>query len=258
MSAIASLHAFGRRIPALAARLRQPLLARVPAAASARCSSSGGGGSSSNPLFDLPASATKAAPKAAPAATEAVVTDVNPRTREAIAHYRNLPVSPKKLRVVARLAFPGGKGLFWREAMAQLEFCRKNMAVMVKNAISSAAGNAEHRGLDRDRLVVKHVTVGKGSYFKKPDPKNKGRFGIRKMYFSHLRVTLKEVSLAEVQRTKDYARWQRTAELLAQPWEERVKQLPRYRRPPGYDPTGEGLPPADEQGDAGATGAAPA
>ena len=32
--------------------------------------------------------------------------------------------------------------------------------------------------------------MGKGSYFKKPDYKSKGRMGIRKMYFSHLRVTL--------------------------------------------------------------------
>ena len=34
------------------------------------------------------------------------------------------------------------------------------------------------------------MTVGKGSYFKKPDYKSKGRMGIRKMYCSHLRVTL--------------------------------------------------------------------
>lgn len=70
--------------------------------------------------------------------------------RRAIAHYRNLPVSPKKLRVVANLT----PKLFWREAMMQLEFCRKNMAVMVKNCIESAAGNAEHQGLAKDRLVV--------------------------------------------------------------------------------------------------------
>jgi hypothetical protein len=70
--------------------------------------------------------------------------------RRAIAHYRNLPVSPKKLRVVANLT----PKLFWREAMMQLEFCRKNMAVMVKNCIESAAGNAEHQGLAKDRLIV--------------------------------------------------------------------------------------------------------
>ena len=70
--------------------------------------------------------------------------------RTAQAFYRNLPVSPKKLRVVANLT----PKLYWREAMMQLEFCRKQMAVMVKNAIESAAGNAEAQGLSKERLVV--------------------------------------------------------------------------------------------------------
>jgi large subunit ribosomal protein L22 len=290
MCAFASLSALGRRLPALA-RLRPPAAALRPLAAPAAARlrplaavgarSSSGGASSSSPLFDLPADA---ALKVAPAAVDAAAAaNGGPRSREAVAFYRNLPVSPKKLRVVARMA----PGLYWREAMAQLEFCRKNMAVMVKNAISSAAGNAEHKGLNRDRLVVsaraprrpacppapllrlasptcaasaraETVTVGKGSYFSKPDPKNKGRFGIRKVYFSHLRVTLKEVSVAQVQRTKDYVRWHKAAELLAEPWEERVKRLPRYRRPVGYDPTGEGQPPPtpgeEEEGGVGAAG----
>ena len=66
--------------------------------------------------------------------------------RTAQAFYRNLPVSPKKLRVVANLT----PKLYWREAMMQLEFCRKQMAVMVKNAIESAAGNAEAQGLSAE------------------------------------------------------------------------------------------------------------
>eukprot|EP00967_Tisochrysis_lutea_P090536 scaffold129604_cov39-Tisochrysis_lutea.AAC.2 len=70
--------------------------------------------------------------------------------RRAVAHYRNLPVSPKKLRVVANLT----PKLYWREAMMQLEFCRKNMAVMVKNCIESAVGNAEYQGMAKDRLIV--------------------------------------------------------------------------------------------------------
>ena len=49
--------------------------------------------------------------------------------------WHKLPVSHNKLRLVAKLA----RGLYWREAMLQLEFCRKNMAVMVKNCISDSA-----------------------------------------------------------------------------------------------------------------------
>jgi len=70
--------------------------------------------------------------------------------KTAIAYFKNLPVSPKKLRIVANLT----PRLYWREAMLQLEFCRKNMAVMVKNCIESAAGNAENEGLDKNRLIV--------------------------------------------------------------------------------------------------------
>ena len=37
--------------------------------------------------------------------------------------------------------------------------------------------------------------VNKGSYVKKPDFKSKGRAGIKKVYFSHLRVTVREVDI---------------------------------------------------------------
>ncbi len=165
--------------------------------------------------------------------------NTKPKRFWAIAHYRNLPVSPKKLRVVANMA----PRLFWKEAMMQTEFCRKNIAIFVKNAIQSAVGNAEHQGLDRNRLVVESVIVNKGSYIKRPDFKPKGRTGIRKTYHSHLRVTVREVPADFLKRTKGFTgRWSADAggaayaKLMAMPWEERVKQLPRYKPIEGYDP----------------------
>ena len=81
----------------------------------------------------------------------------------------NLPVSPKKLRLVANLT----RGLYVREAMAQMEFCRKNIAVMVKNCIDNACANARWgHGLDVKRLKVSYVSVGKGSYVKGIDYKS--------------------------------------------------------------------------------------
>ena len=197
--------------------------------------------------------------------------------RTAQAFYRNLPVSPKKLRVVANLT----PKLYWREAMMQLEFCRKQMAVMVKNAIESAAGNAEAQGLSKERLVVgehagpgpsrphtaaaaranglgidrlcrptpparrpapaDEVVVNKGKHFKKMDIKARGKTGIRKTYFSHLRVVLREVAEEEVGRTQHFGKWRpgsKLNQLLALPWAERVKHLPRYKPLPGYDPHG--------------------
>uniref|UniRef100_A0A6U5K7P4 50S ribosomal protein L22, chloroplastic n=1 Tax=Calcidiscus leptoporus TaxID=127549 RepID=A0A6U5K7P4_9EUKA len=156
------------------------------------------------------------------------------RARFAIADFKDLPVSPKKLRVVANLV----PRLYWREAMLQLEFCRKNMGVMVKNCVECAVKNAREQGLDSTRLVVDQCIVGKGSYFKKPDYKARGKVGVKRSYFSHLRVIVRELEDGQVRNTKNFGRWTRTASLLGLSWEQRIQQLPRYVPLPGYDPTG--------------------
>ena len=146
---------------------------------------------------------------------------------------KRLPVSPKKLRVVANMAI----GLYWREAMLQLEFCRKNIAVHVKNTIAKAVRSAEQdHGLDATRLVVDQLAVGKGSYLKELDYKAKGRAGIMKRKESHLYCVLKQVSPAKVAQTRFFGRWRQAARLREIPWEERVASLPRYTPIPGYEP----------------------
>lgn len=160
---------------------------------------------------------------------------VSPSKRTAIAHFRNLPVSPKKLRVVANLA----PRLHWREAMAQLEHCRKNMAVMVKNCIDSAVGNAEHEGLDKSKLIVMQAIVNKGSYHKKPDFKGRMTSGTKFVYFSHLRIELQEVDSIEDLNKMTKFRSAVTANehwINKLPWEERLQHLPRYVKPAGYEP----------------------
>ena len=145
---------------------------------------------------------------------------------------KSMPVSPKKLRLVANLA----RGLYWREAMLQLEFCRKGISVFVKNGINEAAKKAEDSGLDSTRLIVAVASVGKGTYRKELDYKSKGRAGIKKHYRAHLHIELKEVSLEEVQRTRFYGRWRASTKIMATPWHERVRELPRYKSIPGYEP----------------------
>ena len=146
---------------------------------------------------------------------------------------KDLAVSPKKLRVVANLA----RGLYWREAMLQLEFCNKNIAVMVKNAIAQAVRHGEEEAdLDPTRAVVAVAAVGKGTYRRELDYKSKGRAGVRFKYQSHLYVIVEERSAEEVSRTRYYNRWRRTASMLDVPWHERVAALPRYKPIDGYDP----------------------
>eukprot|EP00967_Tisochrysis_lutea_P090535 scaffold129604_cov39-Tisochrysis_lutea.AAC.1 len=73
------------------------------------------------------------------------------------------------------------------------------------------------------------------------DYKAKGKTGVRRSYFSHLRVVVKEVPEREVKATKGFARWRpdsKLSQLLAMPWTERIKELPRYKPIPGYDPYG--------------------
>jgi len=77
--------------------------------------------------------------------------------------------------------------------------------------------------------------VGKGSHGRRLDYKNKGRVGTRKFYFSHLRVTVKQVPPEELARTRFFGRWREASKLLTLPWEERIKQLPRYVPPPDLE-----------------------
>lgn len=147
-------------------------------------------------------------------------------------HVKKLPVSPKKLRHMCNLT----KKLYWREACLQLEFCRKNIAIHVKNGIAEAARLAEEQdGLDPTRLIVEICTVGKGTYLKGIDYKAKGRAGVLRSYQAHLYIVLKQVSEVEIQRTKYYSRWRKTQRLLNMPWEDRIKELPRYKPIPGYE-----------------------
>ena len=179
-----------------------------------------------NPMLGVPA---ESAQLDAPAAEE----DADAPKRMAKAHYRNLPVSPKKLVVVANLT----PGLCVNEAMLQMEFCQKQTAVMVRNCLISAAQNARrHHGIEASNLIVDEAVVGKGSYMKRPDWKSKGRVGIKKRYRSHLLITLREASDAEVQRTRFHGRWREAQKVMQLPWDERVQKLPRYKPLPGYRP----------------------
>ena len=45
-----------------------------------------------------------------------------------------------------------------------------------------------------------------------------------------------EASDAEVERTRYSGRWRHASKLMNLPWEERIKELPRYKPMPGYSP----------------------
>ena len=95
--------------------------------------------------------------------------------------------------------------------------------------------------------------MGRGSYGKGIVYRSKGRAGTEFRYASHLREVVRQVSVDEIKKTKNYGRWKKAAEVLSVPWEERVAKLPNYVRPPGYEPGVRRIPlmpitPAEGQG----------
>jgi large subunit ribosomal protein L22 len=110
---------------------------------------------------------------------------------EARAVVKNLRVSPQKLNLVAGLI----RGKKVDQAIADLEFSRKRIAVDVRKCVMSAVANAENNhGLDVNQLVVKEAWVGKNIVMRRFSARGRGRaFQIEKP-FSEITVVVREVA----------------------------------------------------------------
>lgn len=103
---------------------------------------------------------------------------------------RLLRTSPRKLNLVAEMI----RNMKVSDALVQLSFSKKRIALAVKKCLQSAIANAENnKGLDIDNLVVTSATVGKGLLMKRMMPRAKGR-GMRiNKFFSNLYITVTDV-----------------------------------------------------------------
>jgi len=103
---------------------------------------------------------------------------------------KSLRVSPRKLGIVASFI----RNMKASDALVQLSFVKKRIALDVKKCLQSAIANAENNlGLDIDKLVVTHSTVGKALVMKRMMPRAKGR-GVRiNKFFSNLYITVTEM-----------------------------------------------------------------
>jgi large subunit ribosomal protein L22 len=117
----------------------------------------------------------------------------NPRRvaeNEAMAVSRMLRVSPQKLNLVAQQIRMKSVG----QAMSELTFSKKRIAIDVKKCLQSAVANAENNhGLDVDALVVAEAWVGKTMVMKRGRPRARGRFGRIFKPFSQVTVKLRQV-----------------------------------------------------------------
>ena len=79
---------------------------------------------------------------------------------EAKASIRNVPVAPRKARLVADLV----KGLYVEDAINQLTFTHKAASPLIKKLIHSAVANAQHKdtSVDESDLYVKNIVVNDG------------------------------------------------------------------------------------------------
>lgn len=112
------------------------------------------------------------------------------------ASHRYARISPTKVRPMADLV----RGKFADEALEILQFQPHRGARMLEKVIRSAMGNAQDPGQSPgqsrrlENLVVSEARVDGGPMFKRMQPRARGMAFIIKKRFSHIHVTLEDVS----------------------------------------------------------------
>jgi len=109
---------------------------------------------------------------------------------EAKAVGRMIRTSPQKLNLVAQLI----RGKKAEQALNDLTFSRRRVAVDVKKVLQSAIANAENNhNLDVDSLIVSEAYVGKNLVMKRFRARAKGRAARILKPFSQLTIVVREV-----------------------------------------------------------------
>ena len=109
---------------------------------------------------------------------------------QASARIKNIKTSVQKLSLVANLI----QGLKVSDALLQLQFMKKKVAVNVKSCFESAVANAENNHeLDVDNLVVDRVNLGKSFVMKRFRARARGRGAKILKPFSNMEIIVKEI-----------------------------------------------------------------
>ena len=107
---------------------------------------------------------------------------------------RTIRISPRKLDLVAATI----RGKKASQAVSELTFSKKRIAIDVKKALNSAIANAENNhNLDVDRLIVAEASVGKGLVMKRFQTRGRGKAAGIVKPFSHLTIVVRERPEAE-------------------------------------------------------------
>ncbi len=101
---------------------------------------------------------------------------------------KNYRQSPRKVRLVADVV----RGKSVEQALNALRFLDKRAAQPFAKVVASAVANAKSAGVDISRLVIKKVSVDKGTVMKRFMPRARGSASRINKRSSHILVELSE------------------------------------------------------------------
>jgi large subunit ribosomal protein L22 len=111
------------------------------------------------------------------------------KLKRVMAKAKSIRTSGQKLNLVAQSI----RGQKIKQAIDQLTFSRKRIAIQVLKVLNSAIANAENNfGLDIDKLIVDEAFVGKSIVMKRMRPRARGRAARILKPFSKLTIIVKE------------------------------------------------------------------
>lgn len=129
--------------------------------------------------------AKKSAVRSKKATTSGSKKAVVAKTGSARAFLKDAPVSPQKARLVANLV----RGKRVAEALSVLTFTTKKSAPLIAKVITSAAANAENKGLTpKESLKVSRILVDEGIKYRRYRSVSRGRIYGRLKRRSHILV----------------------------------------------------------------------
>jgi len=109
--------------------------------------------------------------------------------QKALAMARAIRVSPRKLNLLAESI----RGKNASDALAELSFSKRRVAIDVRKVLQAAVANAENNHqLDVDNLYVAAAFVGKSLTMRRFRPRARGRAGRIEKPFSRLTVVVRE------------------------------------------------------------------
>ena len=98
-------------------------------------------------------------------------------------------VGDQKARIVANKI----RGKMVNDVIRILEYDNKKPSMMIKKLVESAVASAEKKEvIDVDHLYVKKITVDKGPFMKRHQPRAQGRAFVVKKKSSHIILVLDE------------------------------------------------------------------